>query len=46
MRAEKHHGYIIYFFLLISIIVSFTQQKLQLGVYGVIAGTIIAAFVK
>ncbi len=45
MRAEKHHGYLIYFFLLISMIVSFMQQKLQIGVYGVIAGTILAAIV-
>jgi ABC-type lipoprotein release transport system permease subunit len=46
MRAENHHGYLIYFFLLISMIASFMQQKLEIGVYGVIVGTIIAGIVK
>lgn len=45
-KSDKHQIYITYVFLIISIIVSYIQQKLSLGVYGVIAGTLLAALVN
>ena len=45
-KSEIHHSFICYLFLFIGIIISYYEQKLSLGVYTVIIGTVIAGIVK